>query len=91
MNITPELLALQAFTGLALGSVFVLLGIGLSLIFGLLSSVVVLFPTGHYHAEQVARTQPEKLAAIEGLIHGQTGAPCGKYVLLLRIALSNAV
>ena len=47
----------------------------ISLIFGLVTSVVVLFPTGHYHAERVARTQPEKLAAIEGLIHGQTGAP----------------
>lgn len=46
-NISIELLALQAFTGLALGSVFVLLGIGLSLIFGLLN--VVNFAHGAFY------------------------------------------
>ena len=46
-NITLELLALQVFTGLALGSVFVLLGIGLSLIFGLLT--VVNFAHGAFY------------------------------------------
>lgn len=46
-NITLELLALQIFTGLALGSVFVLLGIGLSLIFGLLT--VVNFAHGAFY------------------------------------------
>lgn len=46
-NISIELLALQAFTGLALGSVFVLLGIGLSLIFGLLT--VVNFAHGAFY------------------------------------------
>lgn len=46
-NITLELLALQMFTGLALGSVFVLLGIGLSLIFGLLT--VVNFAHGAFY------------------------------------------
>ena len=35
----PDLLALQAFTGLALGAVYVLLATGLSLIFGLLGVV----------------------------------------------------
>jgi cytochrome d ubiquinol oxidase subunit I len=30
---------------------------------------------GHYHAVQVAGTQPEKLAAIEGLFETQRGAP----------------
>ena len=35
----PELLALQAVTGVALGSVYVLLAIGLSLIFGMLNVV----------------------------------------------------
>lgn len=42
-----NLLALQAFTGLALGSVFVLLAIGLSLIFGLLT--VVNFAHGAFY------------------------------------------
>lgn len=46
-NISLELLALQTFTGLALGSVFVLLGIGLSLIFGLLT--VVNFAHGAFY------------------------------------------
>ncbi len=47
----------------------------MSLIFGLIVSVLALFPTGDHHAKQVARTQPEKFAAIEGLVHGQTRAP----------------
>ena len=38
-ELSPQLLALQAVTGLALGSVFVLLATGLSLIFGLLTVV----------------------------------------------------
>jgi len=42
---------------------------------GLIASVAELFPFGHYHARQVARTQPEKFAAIEGLYTGQSGAP----------------
>ena len=46
-----------------------------SLIFGLIVSVMALFPTGDHHAKQVARDQPEKFAAMEGLIHGQTRAP----------------
>ena len=47
----------------------------LSLIFGLVASLLALFPTGDWHAKQVARTQPEKFAAMEGLILGQTRAP----------------
>ncbi|MCK4343208.1 MAG: cytochrome ubiquinol oxidase subunit I [Phycisphaerae bacterium] len=47
----------------------------ISLIFGLVVSVLALFPTGDHHAKQVARTQPEKFAAMEGLIHGQIRAP----------------
>ncbi|UCC45200.1 MAG: cytochrome ubiquinol oxidase subunit I, partial [Candidatus Zixiibacteriota bacterium] len=47
----------------------------LSLIFGLVVSVLELVPFGHHHAIQVAQTQPEKLAAFEGLIDGQTNAP----------------
>ncbi|OWW19523.1 branched-chain amino acid ABC transporter permease [Noviherbaspirillum denitrificans] len=37
--ITPQLFALQLFTGLALGAVYVLLAVGLSLIFGMLTIV----------------------------------------------------
>ena len=46
----------------------------LALVFGLVASLMALFPTGHHHARQVARTQPEKFAAMEGLTHGQTRA-----------------
>jgi len=46
-----------------------------SLIFGLVVSTMALFPTGHHHAIQVAKTQPEKFAAMEGLIQGQNNAP----------------
>jgi len=45
--LTPDLLALQFFTGIALGSVYVLLGIGLSLIFGMLT--VVNFAHGAFY------------------------------------------
>jgi cytochrome d ubiquinol oxidase subunit I len=43
--------------------------------FGLVVSVMALFPSGHHHAKQVAEDQPEKFAAMEGLIRGQTRAP----------------
>ncbi|MEH6497728.1 MAG: branched-chain amino acid ABC transporter permease [Sneathiella sp.] len=46
-GITLDLFALQLFTGLALGSIFVLLAIGLSLIFGLLN--VVNFAHGAFY------------------------------------------
>jgi len=46
-------------------------GVVLGLIFAVLEAV----PFGHIHAEQVARTQPEKFAAIEGLYTSQTRAP----------------
>ncbi len=47
----------------------------LSIVFGLVASLLALYPTGHEHARQVARTQPEKFAAIEGLYDSQTKAP----------------
>ncbi|MBM3317264.1 MAG: cytochrome ubiquinol oxidase subunit I [Candidatus Eisenbacteria bacterium] len=47
----------------------------LSLVAGLAAAVLVIFPFGHEHARQVAHTQPEKFAAIEGLYVGQEGAP----------------
>jgi len=46
-----------------------------AVVFGLFVSVAELFPSGHFHAEQVAQTQPEKFATIEGLTHGTTNAP----------------
>lgn len=47
----------------------------IAVVFGLVFSIAALWPSGHEHARQVARTQPEKFAAIEGLYDGQTGAP----------------
>ncbi len=48
------------------------LGVVAAALFSLLS----IFPTGHIHASQVAHTQPEKFAAIEGLYTGhENGAP----------------
>ncbi len=47
----------------------------LATIFGFIAAVLVAFPTGHRSAQQVAETQPEKFAAIEGLYDGRTGAP----------------
>jgi cytochrome d ubiquinol oxidase subunit I len=46
-----------------------------AVIFGLTASMLELFPFGHEHARQVAHTQPEKFAAIEGLYTSQNGAP----------------
>ena len=47
----------------------------LALVFGLVASVAEVFPFGHVHARQVAHTQPEKFAAIEGLYSSQSAAP----------------
>lgn len=46
-----------------------------AVIFGLIVSLLELFPFGHEHAKQVAHTQPEKFAAIEGLYTTTEGAP----------------
>jgi cytochrome d ubiquinol oxidase subunit I len=45
------------------------------MIMAVISSIIVVFPFGHEHARQVARTQPEKFAAIEGLYTSQSAAP----------------
>ncbi len=45
-----------------------------SLLIALLAGVAQI-PLGHYHAVQVAQTQPEKLAAFEGIYDTQTNAP----------------
>jgi cytochrome d ubiquinol oxidase subunit I len=47
----------------------------IAIIFGVITSLLELFPFGHEHAIQVAKTQPEKLATMEGLINGQKRAP----------------
>ncbi len=47
----------------------------LGIVVAAIASLVALFPTGHSSARQVARTQPEKLATFEGLIHSQERAP----------------
>jgi cytochrome bd ubiquinol oxidase subunit I len=46
-----------------------------ALLAGFASSILVIFPAGHEHARQVAATQPEKFAAIEGLYQTQSAAP----------------
>jgi cytochrome bd ubiquinol oxidase subunit I len=52
-----------------------------ALVFGLVASVAEVFPFGHLHAQQVARTQPEKFAAIEGLYTSQSGAPVAVFAV----------
>jgi cytochrome d ubiquinol oxidase subunit I len=47
----------------------------LALVFGFVTSVLELVPFGHEHAKQVAQTQPEKFAAIEGLYTSVDSAP----------------
>ena len=46
-----------------------------------ISSLLAVFPTGHLHASQVARTQPEKFAAIEGLYQSHDSAPLVLFAL----------
>ena len=46
-GLTPELIALQLFTGLALGAIYVLLALGMSLLFGMLT--VVNFAHGAFY------------------------------------------
>ncbi|MGD2135168.1 MAG: cytochrome ubiquinol oxidase subunit I [Gemmatimonadales bacterium] len=50
-------------------------GLKMAVVWGLVATIVVAFPTGHEHARQVAQTQPAKFAAIEGLYTSETGAP----------------
>ncbi|MBI2221254.1 MAG: cytochrome ubiquinol oxidase subunit I [Acidobacteria bacterium] len=54
-----------------LGRLSVRLGVTTGLIFALVS----LFPTGSLHGENVARYQPVKMAAMEGVFETQEGAP----------------
>ena len=56
-------------------SVVARVGMKVALPFSLLFSLLVAFPTGHRHAQQVAQTQPEKFAAYEGLYETQKSPP----------------
>lgn len=47
----------------------------LAIAIGLPTALLVAFPTGHMHAQQIARDQPEKFAAVEGLYNSTTHAP----------------
>jgi cytochrome bd ubiquinol oxidase subunit I len=53
------------------GRTFVRIGVPAGLIF----SIITLFPTGSFHGENLARFQPAKVAAMEGLFETQKGAP----------------
>lgn len=46
-----------------------------AVIFGLIVSLLEVFPFGDLHSKQVAKTQPEKFAAQQGLFQTQTNAP----------------
>ena len=52
------------------GRLFVTLGV----IVGLIASIIQLYPSGDLEGSQVARYQPVKLAAMEGLFHTELGA-----------------
>jgi cytochrome d ubiquinol oxidase subunit I len=52
-----------------------------AVIFGLIVSVLEVFPFGHEHGKQVAQTQPEKFAAIQGLYTSQSGAPIALFAV----------
>ncbi len=53
----------------------------LAVIFGLVVSLLELFPFGHESGREVARLQPEKFAAIQGLYTSQTGAPLAVFAV----------
>jgi cytochrome d ubiquinol oxidase subunit I len=52
------------------GRIFLKVGV----IAGIISAVVIIFPTGDLHGKYVARHQPTAIAAMEGLFHTTTGA-----------------
>jgi cytochrome d ubiquinol oxidase subunit I len=52
---------------------------------GFIFAILAAYPTGDWHGRQVARTQPEKFAAVEGLYKTQKGAP----LVVFGIPLSN--
>jgi cytochrome d ubiquinol oxidase subunit I len=52
------------------GRMFLKVGV----ISGVISTVLIIFPTGDLHGKYVARNQPAAIAAMEGLFHTETGA-----------------
>ncbi len=52
-----------------------------AIIFGLVVSLLEVFPFGHEHGRQVAQTQPEKFAVMQGLYTTQTGAPVAVFAV----------
>lgn len=52
------------------GRIFLKVGV----IAGLISSIVIIFPTGDMHGKYVARHQPAAMAGMEGLFHSESGA-----------------
>jgi cytochrome d ubiquinol oxidase subunit I len=61
---------LLARRDVASGRIFVKVGVTAGLVF----SLFTLFPTGSFHGENIARFQPTKMAAMEGLFESQEGA-----------------
>lgn len=53
------------------GKIFARVGV----IAGLISCILMVFPTGDAQGKYVARNQPAAMAAMEGLFHTQAGAP----------------
>ncbi|MDR3738770.1 MAG: cytochrome ubiquinol oxidase subunit I [Terracidiphilus sp.] len=54
----------------AFGKIFVKVGV----IAGVISTILIIFPTGDLHGKYVARNQPAAIAAMEGLFKTETGA-----------------
>jgi cytochrome d ubiquinol oxidase subunit I len=52
------------------GRIFVKLGV----VSGVISTILIIFPTGDLHGKYVARHQPAAMAAMEGLFKTETGA-----------------
>lgn len=52
------------------GRIFTRVGVGS----GVISCILIIFPTGDLHGKYVARYQPAAIAAMEGLFHTETGA-----------------
>jgi cytochrome d ubiquinol oxidase subunit I len=59
--------------------------------FAFVCSIFELFPIGHHHAQKVAKYQPEKLAAFEGLYDGGPSAPLTLFGIPTKDGLVGAV
>ncbi|MCB9357833.1 MAG: cytochrome ubiquinol oxidase subunit I [Calditrichaeota bacterium] len=57
----------------------------IAVIFGLIVAGLEVFPLGHEHGQQVATTQPEKFAAMNGIYATETGAP----IMLFAVPLNR--